>query len=160
MKLGCDEEARQVLQTSLTNLPIRHAVLSLRALREDLETSGDGPASTAQQPPSYHYGLQQYSMALRSLASNLSSPGSNGLKSALLCCQIIISIDRVQKNYAAVAQHIIRNSRTQDHARVPGKAKICRNKTLVPAHHDQLPFLDENCLLHHVNLRILQQQPT
>ncbi|TVY91574.1 putative transcriptional regulatory protein [Lachnellula willkommii] len=140
VKLGCDEEARQVLQASLTDPPIRHAVSSLRALREDLETSGDGPASIVQQSTSYHYGIQQYSMALGGLASNLSSPGSNELKSALLCCQIFISIEQVQKNYAAMAQHIIRGLRIMHEYRArPGL--VAANK-LVPAHHDRVPFLD------------------
>ena len=140
MKLGCDEEARQVLQASLTDPPIRHAILSLRALRENLETSGDGPASIAQQTPGYHYGLQQYSMALGVLASNLSSQGSNGLKSALLCCQIFISIEQVQKNYAAMAQHIIRGLRIIREYRTRPDF-VAANKML-KAHHDQIPFLD------------------
>jgi hypothetical protein len=140
VKLGCDEEARQILQASLTDPPIRHAVLSLRALREDLETSGDGPASVAQQTPNYHYGLRQYCMALGGLASNLSSPGSNGLKSALLCCQIFISIEELRKDYAAMAQHIIRGLRIMHEYRARPYF-VAANK-LVPAHHGQLPFLD------------------
>ena len=140
VKLGCDEEARQVLQASLTDSPIRHAVLSLRALREDLETSGDGQASVAEQTPSYHYGLQQYNMALGGLASNLSSPGSSGLKSALLCCQVFISIEQVRKNYAAMAQHIIRGLRIMHEYRA--RPEIVAANKLVPAHHGQLPFLD------------------
>lgn len=140
VNLGCDEEARQVLQASMTDPPVQHAVLSLRALREDLETSGDGPASVAQQTPSYHYGLQQYCMALRGLASNLSSPGSNGLKSALLCCQMFISIEQVRKNYAAMGQHIIRGLRIMHEYRAR-PAFVDGNK-LVPAHHGPLPFLD------------------
>lgn len=140
VKLGCDEEARQILQASLTDPPIQYAVSSLRALREDLETSGDGPASVAQQTPSYQYGLQQYNMALRGLASKLSSLGSNGLKSALLCCQIFISIEQVRKNYAAMAQHIIRGLRIMHEYRARPYF-VAANK-LVPAHHDQLPFLD------------------
>lgn len=141
VKLGCDEEARQVLQASLTDPPIRHAVLSLRALREDLETFGDGRASIAQHTPSYHYGLQQYSMALGGLASNLSSPGFKRLKSALLCCQVFISIEQVRKNYTAMAQHIIRGLRIMHEYRArPGF--VATKSKLVPAHHDQLPFLD------------------
>ena len=139
VKLGCDEEAKQVLQASLTDPPIRHAVLSLKALREGLETAGDDPASVAQQSPGHHYGLQQYSMALEGLASSLSSPGSNGLKSALLCCQILISIEQVQKNYAAMAQHIIRGLRIMHEYRA--RPNLVANE-LVPAHHNQLPFLD------------------
>ena len=101
VNLGCDEEAKQILQASLTELPIRHAVSSLRALREEFETSG------AQQTPSGGYGLQQYGMALRGLASNLSSLDSNGLKSALLCCQVLVSIEQARGDYAAMGQHII-----------------------------------------------------
>ncbi|KAF2492476.1 hypothetical protein BU16DRAFT_467514 [Lophium mytilinum] len=140
VKLDCDEEARQLLQASLTNPPIRHAVLSLRALREDLETTGDGATSVAQQTASYHYGLQQYGVALRGLVSSLSPPSSNGLKSALLCCQIFISIEQVRKNYAAMAQHIIRGLRIMHEYRARPHF-VAANK-LVPAHHDQLPFLD------------------
>ncbi|KAL2433159.1 Transcription regulator lscL [Exophiala dermatitidis] len=140
VKLGCDEEARQVLQASLTDPPIQHAVLSLRALQEDLETPGDIPASVAQQTPSYDYGVQQYCMALRGIVSNLSSPGSKGLKSTLLCCQTFISIEQVRGNYAALAQHIIRGLRIMHEYRArPG---FVAANILVPAHHDQLPLLD------------------
>ena len=140
VKLGCDKEARQVLQASLTDSPIRYAVLSLRALRENLERSGDVTASVVQQTPSYDYGLQQYCMALGGLASNLSSPGSNGLTSALLCCQIFISIEQVRGNYAAMAQHIIRGLRIMHECRARPYFLAANN--FVPAHHDQLPFLD------------------
>ena len=140
MKLGCDEEVRQVLPASLTDPPIRHAVLSLKALRENLEISGDGPASVEQQTPSYHYGLQQYSMALGGLASKLSSPASDGLKSALLCCQILISIEQVRKNYTAMAQHIIQGLRIMREYRA--RPEFVAANRLVPAQRDQLPFLD------------------
>ncbi|KAJ9653458.1 hypothetical protein H2198_007354 [Neophaeococcomyces mojaviensis] len=140
VKLGCDEEARQVLQASLTDPPVRHAVSSLRALREDLEASRAGPASGVQQTPSYNYGLQQYSIALRGLASNLSSSGSYGLRSALLCCQIFISIEQVQGNFAAMAQHIIRGLRIMHEYRP--RPEITAANKLIPAYHDQLPLLD------------------
>lgn len=140
MKLDCDEEARQVLQASLTDAPIRHALSSLRTLREDLETSGDGPASVAQQTSSYYYGLQQYSMALEGLASNLSSMGSQGLMSALLCCQLFISIEQVRKDYTAMAQHIIRGLSIMHEYRA--RPEFIAPDKLVPAHQDQLPLLD------------------
>lgn len=139
VKLGCYEEARQVLQASLTDPPLKNAISSLRALRDDLETSGDGP-SVVEQTPGYHYGLQQYNLALCGLASNLSSPSSNALKSALLCCQIFISIEQVRKNYAAMAQHIIRGFwiMHEYHAR----PYLVAGNRLMPANHGQLPFLD------------------
>ena len=140
VKLGCNEEAKQVLQASLTDPSIRHAVSSLKALREDLEVSRDGSASVAQQTSNYDYGLQQYCMALESLASDLSSPTSNGLKSALLCCQIFISIEQAQGNFAAMAQHIIRGLRIMREYRAR-PYYVGWNK-LESAHHDQLPMLD------------------
>lgn len=135
VELGCDDEARQVLQASLTDPLIRHALLSLRTLREDVERFGDG-----QQTPSYHAGLQQYTTALGNLASKLSFPQSNGLKSALLCCQIFISIEQVRKDFAAMAQHIILGLNVM-HEHRARPSFVAPNK-LVPANHDQLPLLD------------------
>ena len=140
VRVDFDEEARQILQASLTDPPIRHAVSSLRALREDLVRSGDRPASVAQQTPSHKYGVQQYSMALGGLASNLSSSGSKQLKLALFCCQIFISIEQVQKNYAAMGQHIIRGLRIMHQYRA--RPHFVAMNRLMPAHHDQLPLLD------------------
>lgn len=125
---------------SLTDPPIRHALLSLKALSEDLEISGGYPVSISQQTSSYHYELQQYGMALGGLASNSSSPSPNGLKSALLCCQILISIEQVRKNYAAMAQHIIRGLRIEHEYRA--RPSLVATSKLMPAHYDQLPFLD------------------
>ncbi|PVH87701.1 hypothetical protein DL98DRAFT_252665 [Cadophora sp. DSE1049] len=139
INMGCYEEARQVLQASLTDSSVRYAVSSLRALREDLETSGDGPTSIAQPSPGFSYGLQQYNMALGGLLINMSSPSSNILKSALLCCRIFISIEQVQKNHSAMAQHVIRGLRIMHEYRA---RPYLIDGQLVPAHNGQLPFLD------------------
>lgn len=101
VELGCNEEAKQILQASLIHPPIRHAVSSLKALRERLDASGGVAASIARQIPGhgYDYGLQQYCMALGGLASNMLFTGTNGLRSALLCCELFISIEQVRGNY-------------------------------------------------------------
>lgn len=140
VKLGCNDEARQVLQASLTDPPIRHAVSSLRALRQDLETSGNVPGSVAQKTQNYNYGLQQYSLALRGLASKLSSPSSGGLKSALLCCQVLISIEQVRGNIAAMALHIIQGLIITHEYRA--RPYFLAAHKLMPAHHSQLAFFD------------------
>lgn len=140
VKLDCDEEARQTLEASLTDPHVRHAVSSLRALREDFESSRDGRVSVAPRTADYNYGVQQYSMALGGLASKLSSPGSNELKSALLCCQIFISIEQVQGNFSAMGRHIIQGLRIMHEYRVrPGMTAA---REMLPAHSDQLPLLD------------------
>lgn len=140
VKLGCEEEARQVLQASLTHPPIRHAVLSLRALREDFEASGDCPPSGSRQNPSYDYGIQQYCTALRGLATSLSFAGSGGLRSTLLCCQIFISIEQVRENYTAMGQHIIRGLGIMHE--YGARPQFVAADKLAPAHNNQLPLLD------------------
>lgn len=140
VKLACDEEARQLLQASLTDPTIRHAISSLRALREDFETSAGIAAPAVPQTLSYDYGLQQYCMALGGLASNLSSPGSGGLKSALLCCQIFISIEQMRGNFSTVAQHITQGLKIMHEYRA--RPTLVAANELVPAHPDQLPYVD------------------
>ncbi|CAK7203825.1 hypothetical protein SEUCBS139899_006573 [Sporothrix eucalyptigena] len=128
--LDCDDEARQILQASQTDPAIRHAVSSLRALRADLEAvalpskgetslthlshAAASYAAATGTTPSRDYGLQQYCIALGGLASSLSTiggalPGTHPLaiRSALLCCQVFISIEQVRGHFAAMAQHIV-----------------------------------------------------
>ncbi|KIH87302.1 hypothetical protein SPBR_04958 [Sporothrix brasiliensis 5110] len=133
--LSCDDEARQILQASKTDPAVRHAVSSLRALRADLEAAAQASserAGSAQSTllaqatsayavapgttPSRDYGLQQYCLALGGLASHLSlSSASLGptpsVRSALLCCQIFISIEQMRGDLAAMAQHIVQGLR-------------------------------------------------
>jgi hypothetical protein len=140
VNLACEQEARQLLLASSSDPSIRHAILCLKTLREDLETSGDADTTIAHQTPTHQYGLQQYGMALGGLASSLSSPGTNGLISALLCCQVFISIEQVRKNYAGMAQHIIQGLRILREYRA--RPYLVAKDKLMQAHHDQLPLLD------------------
>lgn len=79
-------------------------------------------------------------MALGSLSANLSSLGSSGLNSALLCCQIFISIEQVRGNYAAMAQHMIRGLNIMHEYRA--RSNLSCTKDSVLAHHNQIPSLD------------------
>ncbi|KAF4335380.1 transcriptional regulatory moc3 [Fusarium beomiforme] len=141
VELSCNDEAQQVLEASLTNDSIRHALLSLRALRGNLESLKDSqsPESREQQTLSYNYGLQQYSQALTSLASNLASPSPDGLKSALLCCQVLISVEQVRGNFSAMGLHIIRGLNILREYRA---RPYLTADGLMPARHSGLPSLD------------------
>ncbi|KIL84927.1 transcriptional regulatory protein moc3 [Fusarium avenaceum] len=108
VEMSCNQEAHEVLQASFTDPSIRHALLSLRALRENIETPDDSSATPEQQTLGYSYGLEQYSKALTGLASNLAYPDIERLKSALLCCQVLISVEQVRCNFSAMGLHIIR----------------------------------------------------
>ena len=140
VKLDCDAEAKQILQASLIDPPTRHAVLSLRALRQDLETATDGPAWVPKQTCSYNYGLQQYSLALSGLATQISSASPDGLKFTLICCQVLISIEQVRGNFSAMGLHIIRGLKILREYRA--RPYFTSAGQLAPAHYSKLPFLD------------------
>jgi hypothetical protein len=141
VELHCDEEARQVLEASLTDPTIRRAISSLKALREDLDASRNF-SSAIQQSSARDYGMQQYCLALQGLVSNLALPGSadSKPKSALLCCQIFISIEQVRGDYASMAQHIIQGLGIlhEYHAR----PSLDATGKVIPAHDAKLPLLD------------------
>ncbi|OBS20411.1 hypothetical protein FPOA_06781 [Fusarium poae] len=138
--INCNQEAEQVLQQSLNDDSIRHALLSLQALRNELESTADGPSSPEQQKLSYNYGLQQYSKALTGLALNLSTPSPETLKSALLCCQILISVEQVRGNFSAMGVHIIRGLNIMREYRA--RPYLSDGNVLMPAKHKDLPSID------------------
>jgi len=140
VELPCSKEAREVLQAGLTDPLVRHAVFALRALRKDLETSRDIPTPALQPTPNYQYGIEHYTMTLRGLVVNLSAPGTHELKSALLCCEMLISIEQVQKNYVAMAQHIIGGLSIMRKYRA--RSYLDASNRLESTASDQLPLLD------------------
>lgn len=138
VQLGCDDDAREILQASLTNPSLKHALSSLKTLRKDFDVFGSGPA-TAQQTPNYNYGLQQYCLALGGLASHMSSD-PEGLKSALLCCKVFISIEQVRGNFSAMAQHIVRGLKIMRECQA--RPTLASTERLIPARCGEIPFLD------------------
>ncbi|KAM0297319.1 hypothetical protein ACHAPM_009852 [Fusarium culmorum] len=138
--INCNREAEQVLQQSLTDASIRHALQSLQSLRDNLESMADGPSSPEQQKLSYNYGLQHYSKALTGLAVNLSTPSPETLKSALLCCQVLISVEQVRGNFSAMGVHIVRGLNIMREYRA--RPYLSETNILIPAHHKDLPSID------------------
>lgn len=138
--LDCDGEARQIIRASLTDQSIRHAIMSLKTLREDLESSGDNLIPSGQQTLSHYYGIEQYSMALGGLASSLTSLTASTLKSTLLCCQIFISIEQVRKNYSEMTQHIVRGLDILHQYRV--RPILEASDRVISAYSGKLPLLD------------------
>ena len=143
VELDCNQEVRQVLHASLTDPSIRHAILSLKTLRNDLEALQNDLPFVVPQDPNYAFGTQQYGMALKGLVSNLSSSGTKGMRSALFCCQIFISIEQLRANYSAMAQHIIAGLKIMQEYRIrrlvtEPESEFEAESTKV----DQLPSLD------------------
>ena len=140
MAIDCSEQAKEILECSVTDPLVRASVTSLVLLREDLETVGDDWLSVLSPTASYNHGLEQYNLALRGLSEHVGEFGSQGLRSLLLCCHIFISIEQVRKNYAAFAQHLVRGLNIMNQYKVrPGFTSV--NK-FMPAQHPELPLLD------------------
>jgi hypothetical protein len=140
VELSCNQEAHEVLQASLTDPSIRHALLSLRALRENIETPEDSSATPEQQTVSYNYGLEQYSKALKGLASNLTYPDIDRIKSALLCCQVLISVEQVRCNFSAMGLHIVRGLEIMREYKP--RPYLTASNGLLPPRYGGLPSLD------------------
>lgn len=120
--LGCEEEAKHILHAGLFQPAIQYAISALQALRAGGQDTN---------------GVQQYNMALRDLASTLSSSSTHRLQSALLCCQLFITIEQTRGNYLAMAQHITQGLKIMHEHRV----RPMLSSSLLPAHRD-LPLLD------------------
>ncbi|KAH8174637.1 Zn2/Cys6 DNA-binding protein [Sarocladium implicatum] len=142
--LDCDGEAREILEASLTDPAIQHAVSSLKSIRQDLEHT-----SNPQQSPSKDSqelvprdGIEQYCAALGSLASQLSSsvtPDHRVLRSAILCCQIFMSIEQTRGNFTVMMKHMLQGLNImQEHRARP---RLVASE-LLPAKYDDLPLLD------------------
>jgi hypothetical protein len=138
--LGCEEEARDILLASTSSLHIRHAVSSLRALRQNFDSFGHAQATEAQQTQTYVYGLREYCDAMAGLSGRLSYPGLHEVRSALLCCQIFISIEQIRGNWAAVIQHVIRGLGIMREYRA--RPELVAGTQLVSALDPQLPLVD------------------
>lgn len=119
---------------------MKNALSSLRALRDDLEVSGDNPAPLSQQTLAHRFGLQQYGQALGETAFNLSFPDYRVLRSALLCCQLFISIEQIQKNYVALAQHVEQGLKILHRCRA--RPALDAGNRLLPAALGDVPLID------------------
>ncbi|KAJ8116162.1 hypothetical protein OPT61_g2350 [Boeremia exigua] len=141
INLACEEDARQILETSQTYPSLSRAITSLITLREHFEKSRGALASIIQPIPSHDLGLEQYCLALKGLSNSLSKPlGSDETKATLLCCQIFVSIEQVRENYTAMANHISHALKIMRSHRA--RPSLDAADHLVPAHPDKLPLVD------------------
>lgn len=143
--LDCDEEARELLEASLTNPAVRHAISSLKSLRRGLEDTTSletDPAMASPQSSASNDGLEQYCVAMGVLASQMSSskaPDRLLLRSAMFCCQIFISIEQTRGNFNVMAKHMLQGLNIMHHHRA--RPRLLASE-LLPAKHQDLPLLD------------------
>lgn len=138
--LGCKEDARRILEASLRDPTIQHAVVSLTSFRKDFETTGISSSPIDGQYSGQYLGLRRYSLAIKGLSSKLSTSDLDKPYFALLCCQLFISTEHVRGNYGAMAQHIIRGLGVIREYRP--RPNLGLSHILEPAGHPCLPLLD------------------
>ncbi|RDW74905.1 hypothetical protein BP6252_06047 [Coleophoma cylindrospora] len=80
-----ESEARATLG-AVSEPEIHHALVSLNCFREIFDQFGESGFLTSQLGPRALHGLQEYNMAVTSLASRLSDASPKSVKLALLCC--------------------------------------------------------------------------
>jgi hypothetical protein len=142
VQLDCKEEARDVLEASLTDPAIQHAISSLVSLRAHLAANGGAAATAAAHSTGsgHDHSTLEYCIALRAIATNLSSQGPHALRSALLCCQIFISIEQARQNFAVMAQHMVQGLNIMREYRA--RPSLDPTGTTLLSSREDLPLLD------------------
>ncbi|KAK4500857.1 hypothetical protein PRZ48_009049 [Zasmidium cellare] len=158
VKLGCEEESKQVLRASLTQAPLRSAIASLKLLRQDLESSFSSLPSFPWRPEGSRQGLQHYIQAMTGLAETLSLPDRTRVPSTLLCCETFISIEQVRGDYGAMVQHILRGLEIMHE--YGARPCLTREGRLAPAYSGPLPLIDVFVLKLFLAPCLFKEKPT
>jgi hypothetical protein len=126
-------EAKEALLASNFDQAVCFAVTSLRHLRQEREGKIFMPHSPL-------YSLEQYIKAIAALATRMADADTGAVKSALLCCELFISIEVVQKNYFSAAQHFLYGLRImKEYATRPS---IDQSGNLSPTKNFDMPQID------------------
>lgn len=133
VQIDLRQDAARILQASKEDALVRSALESLQSVRHGLE------AGTTLTNPDDDTGVQDYCAALGGLASHLASGAPRSAESALLCCQMFISIEQARGSFLAMAQHLLAGLRVMhDLGARPGFA----GGAFVPARSSHLPKID------------------
>ena len=100
--------ARTVLQASLNEASIRHAVTAIAALSKIAEEKLTNPQPmgiSIIMNEHYRFGIQQYNKAIMSLRETLASK-ENVLRTALIACILFVCIEAIQGDQAAASGQI------------------------------------------------------
>ncbi|RDW61668.1 hypothetical protein BP5796_11560 [Coleophoma crateriformis] len=136
-----ESEARVTLG-AVSEPEVRHALDSLNHLRDTFQQYGDFAFLTSQLGPRTLRSLQEYNMAVASLASRLSDANPKSVKLALICCQLFISIEAALSNYVSALQHFVRGLQIMHQNRIrPSLDKMGRFVASRAGYRD-LPQLD------------------
>lgn len=111
LKYPCDTEATGILVSSQAEPAIRYALLSMVALREKYAKYGDYATIRTHHAHELRPVYESYNAAIGVLTRKLSHGGLTAAAAALQCCQLFISIECMQHNYAAAMQHLAQGLR-------------------------------------------------
>ena len=101
-------EAVNTLRLSVNEPALCHAVAALDFLRIHYTQVGDPTRNRGIVPRQlFLHGLEEYTNAIRTLSSKLLLNDPATIKSALLCCQMFMSIELALNDVYAAAQHFL-----------------------------------------------------
>jgi hypothetical protein len=136
-------EAKAALQASISEPAVRYAIMSLRTLLHSRRREGS-------ECKEFYHGLEQYNKAIASLVNKLSEADCGAVRLTLLCCQIFISIETLQRHHTTAVQHFIRGLSIMHNYNVRPAFDSMGN--LVPSKYSDLPLVDVfaiKLLMHH-----------
>lgn len=134
-------EARAVL-ANLSDPTIRHALDSLVALNDGIETTRHTATIGIHGVLTNQRSLAAYNAAVSGLASRLKEePSRTSAQAALVCCQMFVSIEVMMGDYATAFQHFLQGLRIMyQYRNRPGVSDTGR---VVPCFNLGFPHLDE-----------------
>jgi hypothetical protein len=100
--------ARTVLQASLNEASIRHAVTAIAALSKTAEETpkNSQPMGISKiKDEHYRFGIQQYNKAITSLRETLATK-ETALRTALIACILFVCIEAIQGDQAAASEQV------------------------------------------------------
>ncbi|RSM06703.1 hypothetical protein CEP52_005589 [Fusarium oligoseptatum] len=134
-------EARAVL-ANLSDPTIRHALDSLIALNDGIETTRHAATVATHGVFINQRSLDAYNAAVSGLASRLKEePSRTSAQAALVCCHMFVSIEVMMGDYATAFQHFLLGLRIMyQYRNRPGVSDTGR---VVPCYNLGFPHLDE-----------------
>lgn len=135
-----DLEARGLLFASKSEPAVRYALAAMGILRASYTKHDDIIAIRSNESEALQCSVENYQQALVILADRLSTRTHAAAEAALHCCQVFMSIEALQADYAGAMRHFVQGLRIMREYRVRAYTDVTGR--LVAAENPTLPRVD------------------
>jgi hypothetical protein len=105
--IGFELEALRILQSSLRSSSVYQALACMRMFRKLLMKHGDISTLKNGDSSGYRRSISEYNIVVARVIQQLSRNDSQTVEVALNCCQLFITIDIMQRQYASSIRHFV-----------------------------------------------------